>query len=404
MFNKKHIATDALVVGAGPVGLCVAASLFQAGVRPTVLDSRWEARHRAGAVLLHPQSLALLRDLGVVHRLLGAGQRIERIAFLDEEGNHHAKLDLSTRQQPYPFALAVPQQVLITALTEGLASRDVHVSWHHRLTSLEGSGQELVAHVDELDRESAGYGVAHMEEIVERSLLFDARAAVGANGENPIVRRFVGGRYQRVGDEGAVVVFELPGTDARPDEARVVVGKHGVSTLIPLPHGAVQWSFQIEGGTYAEKDLTLAGLRNFLGLRARWYDARVDDIDWATVLPYEGQVASARGRDRVWLVGDAAHTAAPILSQPLNMGLAEGHALGASLAAVIRGEASEVDLGRTAEDYTREVRAFLEPMGYSVDATADEWVRKYAGVLARSVPARLAEREGLAAQMGLHPA
>lgn len=407
MFHSRRIQTDVLVAGAGPIGLCAALSLTRAGAQATVVDTRWHAARRHGCVILHPQSLGLLGDLGVVHPLLGAGAQINRIEVLDEAGSTHTRLDLSRLDEPYPFALALPHQVLVEGFAEALASRGVEVQWHHRLTSLEEGDDGVLAHVDELDHESTGYAVSHIEEVVERSLVYQARALVGATGENTVIRRFLGGDSERVGSRGVMVVFELESSGMATDTARLVLGPHGTSTLIPLPHDKVQWSFFLDGKTYPEDRLTPEGLRELLGARARWAVSSFgeEDIAWAGAIPYDGLSRTQRGRGSVWLVGEAAHPSVPTISHPLNSGLAEAHAIGARLAAAVEGRVSSADVSRTSAEFALETRALLETKGqYAADEGVDAWIGENAAVLAQCIPARLGERDALFAQMGLRAA
>lgn len=403
MFNRRT-KMDALVVGAGPVGLCAAATLAAGGVKPTILDARWPARRREGSVILHPQSLGLLKDLSIAHRVLGSGTRVEHIEFFDEKGASHTRLDLGKLDEPYPYALVVPQQTLLDAFVELLAEKDARVTWHHRLTAIEDDTAGVIARVDEMDRESAGYGVAHMEEVVEASHVYEPGAIIVASGGSTVAERYLGGRMERVGSEGVVAVFETEDRE-HDGQARVIMGPHGMTTQLPLPHGKVQWSCFIDGGTYREEDLTEGGLIDLLGSRARFLNARVGEIDWAAVVPYEGKIATKRGRGHVWLAGDAAHSALPILSHPLNAGLAEAHTLGARLAAAIRGMAPVEDVGRAVEDFALETWAFLKPLErYATADDTDAWVREHSGQLAQCLPARRAERDVMAAQMGLRVA
>lgn len=405
MWHKRKEA-DVLIVGAGPVGLCAAVSIARRGLRPLVIDSRWKEMHRAGAVVLHPQSLALLGELGVVHGLLGEGARVDHVRFYDEEGTRHAELDMSGLEEPYPFALVVPHQLLIHHLAEALASRDMPVKWHHRLDSLEMGDERVVAHVDELDRESVGYAVQHMEEVVERSRRYKVLRVVGADGEDSVVRRSLGSRWQQVGAEGVRVVFEASSSWAAGEEARIVFGNDGISTLFPLPHDRVQWSFFVDGGTHSEDRLTMDDLRSFLRSRAPWFDATVREIEWAAVLPYSGHISSERGRGNIWLVGDATHTASPIVDYPLNTDLAEAHDVAGRIASSIQGDdASMEGVTRTAEAFAQQMQAFIDPAGrFVADSGADQWVRENADRLVQCIPARLGEQDAIAAQVGLHPA
>ncbi len=99
-------------------------------------------------------------------------------------------------------------------------------------------------------------------------------------------------------------------------------------------------------------------------------------------MPYASQVSTHRGRGKVWLAGSAAHTALSAVGFSLNAGLAEARALGTGLASAIRGETATTDIGRMADDFALEARAFLEPRGrYVVEDGGDPWIRAHASHL-----------------------
>jgi 2-polyprenyl-6-methoxyphenol hydroxylase-like FAD-dependent oxidoreductase len=58
-------ATDVLIVGAGPVGLTLAASLAADGVPAVVVDRQAEGANTSRACVIHSRTLEVLEDLKV---------------------------------------------------------------------------------------------------------------------------------------------------------------------------------------------------------------------------------------------------------------------------------------------------------------------------------------------------
>ncbi|HEY6135863.1 MAG TPA: FAD-dependent oxidoreductase, partial [Rubrivivax sp.] len=55
--HPSHFDTDVLVVGAGPSGLTLAASLAELGVRATVIDRQAEGANTSRAAVVHARTL-----------------------------------------------------------------------------------------------------------------------------------------------------------------------------------------------------------------------------------------------------------------------------------------------------------------------------------------------------------
>src|SRR6266498_5017561 len=102
--------TEVLVVGAGPVGLTVAASLAGRGHGVTVVDRQVAVAHTSRAAVVHARTLEMLERIGVSKRLAGLGIHARQFSIRDGDRELVAvRFDrLSTE---YRYTLMVPQNI-----------------------------------------------------------------------------------------------------------------------------------------------------------------------------------------------------------------------------------------------------------------------------------------------------
>ena len=75
--------TDVLIVGAGPTGLTLAASLISRGIRTTVVDSQAAGAHTSRAAVVNARTLEVLEGLDVARRLVKEGIQAPRFTIRD---------------------------------------------------------------------------------------------------------------------------------------------------------------------------------------------------------------------------------------------------------------------------------------------------------------------------------
>jgi 2-polyprenyl-6-methoxyphenol hydroxylase-like FAD-dependent oxidoreductase len=402
-----------LVVGAGPTGLLAALQLAQGGLAVEVIDEEWRPAGHSYALALHPRSLTLLDGLGLAAEAIGMGRRLDTVA-LYEGGDRRATLRFE-EPEGFAFLLALPQSVLEDLITRRLSERGVRVRWSHRLAGLEAGGDEVVAKVHRLAKESTGYAVAHTEWVVEKELTIRAAFVVGADGHRSLVRRAFGTPFEEISPSQVFAVVECGG---RPgNEMRLVLDDATVSALWPLPGSRARWSFELEAPEVSAEDrfksrlTTRMGERHFPHLdearvrelvreRAPWFEAELRELGWSIAVRFERRLASSFGRGRVWLAGDAAHLTGPAGMQSMNAGLDEASDLASRLVRVIRGGEGPATL----ESYGGERRAawqfLLGHRGGLGPATAAAVRREERGAPAPRLPPR-ARSGALAGQLGL---
>lgn len=419
MFGKTK--SDALVVGAGPVGLFTALRMARQGIATHIIDAQWRTASRSYALALHPSSLELMARVGLSESLLAEGHRVERVVFY--EGTERVgELHLDELGTAYPFVLVLPQRLLEERLEEALGRESVKVRWSHRLASLETLGDGAVeARIEKLGKESSGYAVSTAGWVVDKVLRHRAPWVVGADGLRSVVRRELGIGVETVGEPRIFGVFELDSDFAPDHEMRVVFHDGMVSALWPLGKNRWRWSLElgvgsdllgertksrltvdVGGESYPFIDHSMLG--SLLAERAPWFEGSIDDIPWSMAVRFEQRLAESFGEDRVWLAGDSAHLAGPVGVQSMNQGLIEGEALAQAVGGALRGD--PVGSLDPFQVYGRERHAFwrsLLGLGVSPEIWPNTplWVGRHVDDLVPCVPASGKELTTLLTELGL---
>jgi 2-polyprenyl-6-methoxyphenol hydroxylase-like FAD-dependent oxidoreductase len=416
MFGRKS-TTEALVVGAGPVGLFAALQLARQGVEVEIIDSQWRTAARSYALALHSSTLELFASAGFADTLLDESRKVESVGFYDQQGLQ-VTVDLSRLSEQFPFALVLPQSRLEERLEELLALEDIKVNWNHRLAGVELNGGTVRATIQRLGKESTGYSVSSTEWVVEKVVTTEARFIFGADGHNSTVRRLAGIDFEDLGGSEQFAVFECSSDRDAGGEMQVVLDGQCTSVYWPLPGDRFRWSFGLgEAGLSTERAkhrlavqigeqtlpyLSPESLAGFLTDRAPWFDARVDEVHWSVGVRFERRLAAEFGRGPVSLLGDAAHVAGPIGVQSMNLGLAEAAELASRVAEMVRNGAS-----RSAIDaYDRQrVAQWRQLLGIdsspAAGDAASEWIRQRAGRIPGCIPASGEELAKVLAELDL---
>ncbi|WP_369368798.1 FAD-dependent oxidoreductase [Streptomyces sp. CG4] len=383
---------DVTVVGAGPVGLVLAAELALSGVTVQILERRAEPDEamKAGAINV-PTAEALdrrgllpaaeqvqreiLARVGSFARTAddqqpgerGGGRRARESRFTGHFAGMILDADLVDWSDPdlaahtaVAGARMVPQRELEELLAGHLARLGVPVVRGVEVTGLEDTGD--------------GVRVGTTAGPVRTGWL------VGCDGGRSTVRRLAGidfpgtdpeltghlavvdiadpsmlahgwawstrGAYRYGPQPGRVVTVEFDGAAADLPHARL--RSRGGTPTAPVTLEEVQTSLRRVSGT----DVTLTALR---GTATRWTD--------------NARQAATYRSGRVLLAGDAAHVHSPFGGQGLNLGVGDAMNLGWKLGAVIAGWAPEGLL----DTYDAERR----PLG----AWVLEWTRAQIGVM-----------------------
>ena len=428
MFSKDR-PVEALIVGAGPVGLFTALSLVRRGVSVEVVDTGvWPCQH-SYALAIHPAALALFAELGLKDEILNRAYPVRTLGLWDQEGPR-----ASIRLAEPPDALAVVRQDVLEEILEGaLREAGVAVRWRHEVSQIEAAPGGVEVRVDRFERESRGYIVAHTEWVVAESTELHIPFVIGADGHRSRVRRALGAEFPEVGPALYYAVFEFLADPGLENETRLVFGPETTDVLWTLPGGACRWSFQLPnytdenaealkdqllksgfgyfpterekdrgaGGGDALPQLEESSLREYVRSRAPWFKAEPRDVSWRTLVRFEKRLASRFGKGGLWLAGDAAHLTGPGGVQSMNLGLFEGRDLAVRIAEAMKtGDVAPLEEYNTRWSAVwRELQGLTGGLEPALDCP--DWMRDKGARLLPCLPAHGEELRALAAQVGL---
>ena len=410
--------TEVLVVGAGPVGLLTAILLAEAGIEVRIIDREERTTVRSYACALHPGTLKLLDRLGLAAPMIELGRRIEKIAFYDGP-TRQAEVKLSQLGGAFPFMVILPQNAFEDALEQRLRKAGVAVNWNHRFNEVQSEADAVVATVEELGATATGYIVPHWETVVKQSFPLRAQFLIGADGYGSLVRQRLSIDNNRVAGPEYFAAYEFEPGEKVEDEVRVVLDQASTNVLWPLLGNRCRWTFQLlksemasefpekerRGGRVAQTTVD-ENIRQYVEKvakrRAPWFTAGVKGIAWCTEVVFEQRVANHFGRDRCWLVGDAAHQTGPVGVQSMNVGMGEAVSLAGTLRRILREKAPLRLLEACDQEWQAEWRRLLGLTGgLKPRNDSGPWVGERRGRILSCLPASHEDVAPLAGQLGL---
>jgi 2-polyprenyl-6-methoxyphenol hydroxylase-like FAD-dependent oxidoreductase len=320
---KKQV----LIVGAGPVGLTMAAELARYGVSVRIVDKAAQRTDKSKAIVLWSRTLELLDRVGRTGDFVAAGHKVDA-ANIIAGGQVMARVDFTDVDSSYPYALMLPQSDTERLLEEHLIRLGVEPERQTEVLSFKQDGRGVTAMLRKADG---------LEEVVEAAWL------IGCDGAHSAVRHGLGLSF--LGDtlqsDWILADLHLGGYPLPIKEMATYWHEDGV--LIVFPMSATRFRLIADIGLSkgsAPASPTLDQVQAILDRRGPGGMVASNPI-WLSGFRINERKVSDYRSGRVFVAGDAAHVHSPAGGQGMNTGMQDAFNLAWKLALVCRGEAAE---------------------------------------------------------------
>lgn len=356
-----------LIVGAGPVGLFLAAELARHGVIARVVDKRTRSEH-SKAIALHPRTLELLADCGGLEAALARGRKVSGVQLYGG-GRPLIHVDLDDVDSEHRHILILPQSDTEEILEALCVERGVIVERGVTCTSVSQ------------DVDGCEVALARpLPDDAEEASVVRVRAewVVACDGADSTVRRALGLPFQGDAVETPIAVMDAPlRVNLADDTLHAFFTADGVAAFVPLPEQGL-WRVVCNVPQGAQAPYTAAGFQKLLAERIH-LGFELGEPRWIAELPFRRRKVEQYRDGRVFLAGDAAHCHSPIGGQGMNAGIQDAYNLAWKLALVAQG------VGRT--ELLDSYGAEREPVARDLQAET-VWATRAAG-LHSAIPQRL---------------
>ena len=312
--RRVTTTVDIAVVGAGPAGLAAALLFDRIGYRVALVAPPREAADERTSALL-AGSIGLLERIGVWQRLAPEAAPLRTLRIVDgtrrlirapEVTFHAGEIDRDA------FGYNLRNATLVAALEAAVADA--------ALLRVVASAETAVSGADE-----ATVRLANGEAIT-------ARLVVAADGRRSPMRDSAGIAVRAWRYDQAALVVNLRHAEPHDDTSTEFHTEHGPFTLVPLPgnHSSLVW---VDRPAAAERRAALPDdqLAAEIEARSAGLLGAIAIAGKRQVFPLAGMNAARFAKDRIALIGEAAHLFPPIGAQGLNLGYRDVTALGAIL-------------------------------------------------------------------------
>jgi 2-polyprenyl-6-methoxyphenol hydroxylase-like FAD-dependent oxidoreductase len=316
---------DVLVIGAGPVGLTMAAELARYGVGVRIVDKAAQRTDKSKALVLWSRTLELIDRMGCGASFVAAGIKV-READIIAGGETIGRVNFDGLETPHPYGLMLPQSETERLMEQHLNSLGVQVERRVELTRFVADEDAVTAFLRRADGS---------EETV------DVDWMIGCDGAHSAVRHGLGLEFEGDTLPSHWVLADLHLTGGPPlDEIKTYWHEAGPLVIFPIGPGRyriVADAGEPKAGEHPP-DPTLEEVQALLDQRGPSGVKASQPIWLSGFTINERKVADYRS-DRVFLAGDAAHVHSPAGGQGMNTGMQDAINLAWKLALVCPGSA-----------------------------------------------------------------
>jgi len=326
MTQSHANAPDVLIIGAGPVGLTLAAELSRYGVQSRIVDKDPGTKTISKALILHVRTQEVFDAMGAIAAEKAVSVPLRRIS-LHAYGKLMGHLQADAIDSPYPHPIILGQDRTEQVLEKHLHSLGGKVEWQVEAIGFEQNESGV----------SVTLRHAHGSEEVTQ-----AKYLVGCDGAHSIVRKnlglsFEGSKYEKEQfiQTDAKIRWTLPkGT------SYLFLTQEGYLMVIEMPDDTVRVFISLaDPDPTNETPPTLQEVREALN-RLGGVEAELYDPTWLARYRTSHRRADRFQEGRIFVAGDAGHIHVPLGGQGMNTGIQDAFNLAWKLAYTLQGKAA----------------------------------------------------------------
>jgi len=318
---------DVLIVGAGPTGLTMACELLRNGITPRIIDKTLAPTDKSKAFVIHPRTLELLNNMGIVDTFLRQGNVCDAFDMYDR-GESLASIKFDKLESKYSFELMLAQSDTEKILNEHLLSYGVEVERNTELLRIKQTGDGVVVTLKNQygSRENSTYkylvGCDGAHSITRHQLNFDFKGSPYPN-------------YWLLAD--CNIDWEYP-----TFHLSVFIHPKGLTAYFPLREDRGRLMFELENAPVEEEMAlpVIGDVHKLMEERGIKYKS-ISDPNWLAYFKLHHRMVDKYSDGRVFLCGDAAHIHSPMGGQGMNTGMQDSYNLAWKMALVLKGKSPE---------------------------------------------------------------
>jgi 2-polyprenyl-6-methoxyphenol hydroxylase-like FAD-dependent oxidoreductase len=311
--SDAKISDEAIVVGAGPVGLSLASELSRYNVSCRIIDKADHRSITSKALAIWPRSLEIFENMGIADEVLAKGNKCLG-ANMMADGARVAHISFDGLDSPYPFAIILPQSETEAILAKHLNSLGVNVEWQTQLQALEQGASGVTTHL------------LHSDGSKET---FKTRWLIGCDGAHSTVRHllqlpFEGSPYP----ETFILADTLVDWHYPEDELYIFLHPDGIVAFFPMGNKRFRIIADIPTINPDENpaDPTMDEVQALIKSRGL-KDAVIHNPIWLASFRIHHRKVSHYRQGNVFIAGDAAHIHSPAGGQGMNTGIQDAYNL-----------------------------------------------------------------------------
>jgi 2-octaprenyl-6-methoxyphenol hydroxylase len=299
---KSSFTAEVAIIGAGPAGLVSAIALAAAGVDTLLIAPSAQADHRTTALLAG--SVTALDTLGVWQSCAPQAAPLKKLRIIDD----------TRRLFRAPEILFTAAEIECEAFGYNIENRDLIAALQRRAAALDL--RSIAAPALTIESEASAIIIRHADGEARVQL------AIGADGARSMCRTAAGIATRRHAYPQAALTLNLAHARTHDDTSSEFHTEEGPFTLVPLPNRRSSLVCVVAPTHCAElAAMDDAALSAEIERGAHSLLGPMTVEAGRGVFPLAVETADGFARNRVALVGEAAHVVPPIGAQGLNLGI-----------------------------------------------------------------------------------